>query len=268
VFARLPRATLVIFGAAGVVVAFAATVVSAGSGKPGSAGPLQRSSGWTPPELLAPVSPTASVGAPQIVIDGRGVATAVWTVSTESGTTGAEAERRVARRWSNPRPLPGMPHGVAVNARGDKLITWSNGFPDRPRVTMSYRRYGGRWQRWVFPFPKPENARVPEVALDARGGVLAVCSIYQGDGYSIEAAAPPPGGRWQRPKVIETGFSGAAVTMVPNEDALLVWLQSCGNVAPSPSQCAPGGTGNPVVRLAARSARGVWSRAANALGSR
>jgi hypothetical protein len=108
---------------------------------------------------------------------------------------------------------------------------------------------------------KGDRVFYPVVALDARGGALAVWAVYLGTGgYRIEAAARAPRGSWGRRRIVSTSIRAPALAMNQGGDAVVVWLQSCATVA-SAVQCAGGRPANAVVRVSTRSARGVWSPA-------
>ena len=220
------------------------------------------SGGWSAPEVVAPLSPAASADSPRVVVEGRGNATAAWTVRTASGSGGAEAQQRAGGRWGTPRPLPGPPLALAVNTRGDQALAWAEQSPDRPtRLAISYRPAGGRCQPRTVVSAKGDSVFYPAVALDGRGGVLAVWAVYLGSGaYRIEAAARAPRGSWGRRRIVSTSTRAPVLAVNQGGDAVVVWLQSCASVA-SAAPCAGGGPESAVVRVSTRSARGVWSPA-------
>ena len=169
----------------------AALAVAGAAGVAAAAG-----TGWSGPETVAPVTPGAALQSPRVVVDGRGAATAVWTVRTASATSGAEARRPAGGAWGSPSPLPGAPAAFAGNARGDQLLAWLEPRPDGPAsLAVSYRPAGGSWRPRLLLSAKGDDVFYPDVALDARGGALVVWSSRASDAGTSTASTPPRAGR-------------------------------------------------------------------------
>lgn len=212
--------------------------------------------GWRQPQTLVQHDSADSVGSPLVAIDGRGSAVAAWSVRPLSGTgpTGAVAERRAGAAWSTPRPLSSAPRALAVNGRGDALVTWVEPSLAANRLAFSHRQRRGAWQQPVFVAGGGPIGRV-NVVLDEGGGAVAVWEAQRAPGDQvIRAAARPAGGTWSRARTLGPG-QAPQVGVARDGRALAVWTHYCRGAVTA--QCRSAGL---VVRAAARTTRGRWTR--------
>jgi hypothetical protein len=155
--------------------------------------------GWGAPQLISRSSPQRTLGAPQIVFDGRGKATVVWARSgppvsaipaahTSRLPTKDEiraAVRRPSGRFggtqvvSNPR-IDADEAAVAINDRGDALIAWVSLTDERRvrfRVGGARRNGSGRFARPTWLSPPKVDASAAGAVIDADGRALVTWRV-------------------------------------------------------------------------------------------
>lgn len=159
--------------------------------------------GWQRPIVL-----DRDYGEPQVVLDQRGDATAVWD------SYNAERDIRVASRpadrpWRKPATIgSGLGAKLALDANGDVLAVWTNllGNPPRYRVQSAFRPARGSWRRPVTISPGG-GYDPPRVAADARGDAIAIWAQGVRPGEccpsTVQAAFTPAGGAWRHPVTLQ-----------------------------------------------------------------
>jgi hypothetical protein len=186
--------------------------------------------GWQPPTIVFAADladEPLAVGGPNVALDG-GRATAVWSFASAPlrQQVVMEADWSATAGWTNPRTLSrsgifavSTPQ-VAVNARGDAVVSWTDQIGALTQVVARFRPAGGDWQPvQLLSFPS-EAASAPRVALDGRGRALVAWASSSG----IDAAVHPFGGVWSRPFVLcVCGAHGFDLAMNPRGETLAVW---------------------------------------------
>jgi hypothetical protein len=174
------------------------------------------------PPVAVQLSSSASgvdASAPQIALDGRGDAFAVWVETRASGAVTMEAQRPAGGTWGPAMPLAsGFLLRLAVNARGDAIVAGLA--PRDPRqVIAAYRRAGagfGQARLISGPTSGPGSGTV-SVAIDDAGDALVTWS----DGKRVHVATRSPGHVWATRVLGAGGNPTAAVD--GGGDALVVW---------------------------------------------
>jgi hypothetical protein len=199
-----------------------------------SAAPQQRGE-WQPPIALFTASGDEAVFTPSIRIDGSGTATALWASGLAgSPSTGIEVQRPSNGSWSTPRAIPGGASArLAVNARGDAVSVWVDGFGQGARLWAAFRPANGRWQAPRAISRAGQQALVPRVGLDARGRALVVWESFH-DPFTasdpvLDFATRSRSGPWSAPRTlcacsVDLYFD---LAVAPSGHALLVWAQRC-----------------------------------------
>ncbi len=193
--------------------------------------------GWQVPSLLE-FSSAGDAGAPRVVVDTNGNATAVWRQS--DGTR--------YNLWAN-RYVPGTGWGeaqlietddagsawladVAVDASGTVVAVWYQFDGTRYNVWANHYVPGFGWSMAEVIENASGSATDPQVAVDDSGNAVAVWSQVDGGVYSIYANRYVSGTGWGTAQLIETDDSGDArypqVAMDDNGNAVVVWQQSDG----------------------------------------
>src|SRR5262245_58920194 len=171
---------------------------------------------------LAPVRLSSSAtdveaSGPQVALDARGDAFAVWSETRPSGTTEMAAIRPVGGGWAAPTPLGAGGNGrLAVNARGDAVVV-GLASAAASRAFVVYHRAGGRFgPARLLPGTRGGNS-LPSVAIDGAGRALVAWS----DGKRVRLASRARGSRWSS-RVLGQGVDPAVATN-PRGDALVLW---------------------------------------------
>jgi PKD domain len=179
-------------------------------------------------------SATAIMPMPQVAVDARGDAVAVWEsyiagepfveAATRTGFTGA---------WQAPVKLSslgviGLRPDLAVNARGDAVVVWQS---DVGIVEAASRPAGGAWQTPAILTNSAENLHPAEVGIDASGEATAVWEGQVGAEVRIVAASKPAGGAWQTPVTLSAAGNNAnepRVAVNARGDAVAEWERPSG----------------------------------------
>jgi hypothetical protein len=161
---------------------------------------------WSPPETISDT--TEPVDFPQVAMNGRGHAVAVWTQKPPAANPDdprirmRAVRRRLGKGFGAPRTLgpaietigdnpPSLPR-VAVDQQGNALAAWliKDG-EGNPRVVTSYQRRGRPWGEPQTISPPGQPAFEPDVAFDKQGNAVAVWDRFDGQVTRIQAAFKP-----------------------------------------------------------------------------
>jgi hypothetical protein len=192
--------------------------------------------GWLPPVDLSEAG--EHTGAPQVVLDAKGNATAVWETWNGEDTVVESAYRPAGQSWQSPvdiseqegAPFAGghdaqYPH-IAVDADGDITVVWERSTGSGETVIQAaYHPAGGSWQSPVniSEAGVTESADEPWIAVDSRGDATAVWKRYG----TIQSAYRPADGSWQVPvDVSESGTEALTpkAAVDAEGDATAVWM--------------------------------------------
>jgi hypothetical protein len=218
----------------------AATLVAAVLAPPAAA-----ATRWSPAETLSAAGPGQDAFNPQVAVDGRGDAIAVWELwdSASSSPLGVQAARRPAGgSWSPPVTLsrPGAEYvQLAVNARGAAVAVWRRFDGTAYRVQAARRPAGRSWGSPVTLSDPGQDAYEPQVAVDGKGNATVV---WEASG--IRAARRPAGGSWGKPVTL-SGPNARSPRLAVNGrgTAVAVWQR-----------------GGITVKAARRPSGGAWGR--------
>ena len=215
---------------------------------------------WGAPELISPVR--ASATAPDVEVTGRGEVIVVWTQSSSrrlpiSGPNAIHvAVRSPGGRWFS-QTVGGTRHfiaaepRVAVNARGDAVVTWRGWHRrgGRDRLLTAFRPARGRFGRAAS---MGETGIDQQVAVDRAGRAFAIWTrtlppehLRSQVRFAVRAA-----GAWSRPQAIaEDRVGGPQIALVPDGSIVAAWRAA---------ERGLGATRTGEVMAAIRSAGGAW----------
>ena len=189
---------------------------------------------WLPAVDVSVAGADATV--PQVAVDSRGDATAVWERSNGTNSIVQAALRPAGGAWQAPVDMsaPGQDAFDAVvvlDAQGVATAVWDRFNGSNHIVQAAIRPSGGVWQAPVDLSVAGGDAVIPQVALDAHGDATAVWIRSNGTNYIVQAAIRPAGGTWQAPVDLsvpghEAREPGIAVNA--QGDATAVWRRSNG----------------------------------------
>ncbi len=219
--------------------------------------PVAHAGGWLPSVDL--FTSGAHVGAPQVVLDAEGNATAVWDAWNGENTVVESAYRPAGASWQAAVTLseasgevtkvPGEHDAanprITVDASGDVAVVWERTAGDGETVIQTdYRPAGGAWQAPVDISQATETASADEpwIAVDEVGDATAV---WKQQGI-IRSAYRPAGASWQAPVAVsEEGVEAltpqAAVDAAG--DATAVWMVFSGSKLVARTAYRPAGEG-------------------------
>jgi PKD domain len=210
--------------------------------------------GWLAPIAIS--EPAENAGAPNVVLDAAGDATAVWDEWDGNDTVVEASVRPAGGEWQTPTDLSeeggevllagehdaGSP-AVAVDAAGDTTVVWSRyAGANRILIQSIYRPVGGSWQAPVdlgemHSAVDPE----PQVSTNEAGDTTAV---WKSDEV-VESSYRPAGGSWEAPAALSAEESFVPQTAIDERgDATAVWMHYDGS--------------HYVVEGAYRAASGAW----------
>jgi hypothetical protein len=196
--------------------------------------------GWLPPVDLS--EPAEHTGAPQVVLDSEGDATAVWDRWDGSQTVVESAYRPAGEGWEAPVDISAteLSGGVAVaggsaqspriavDGAGDVTVVFERWAVGGIVVQSAERPAGGAWTVPVG-LDEPVNSANPEpwVAVDTAGDAIAVWEA----GAVVQSAYRPAGEAWGAATAVsgEESFVAQAA-MNAAGDATIVWLHHTGGL--------------------------------------
>ena len=207
---------------------------------------------WGSPVTLSVPGQESSQPDPQIAVDGRGRAVAVWKADVGPERLQV-AERRADGSWTVPATISTADRGayeprIAVDPNGGATVVWSSSpttgdDPVAEIVWAAHRAPGGAWGS---PVKLAEGALSPDVGVDASGTVVAVWS--QADIRAVRTSTLPVGGTWSSPVTLSDAGGSASLPRVAvnaSGAAVTVWQWYDGT--------------DRRVQAAARPAGGTWS---------
>lgn len=198
---------------------------------------------WSPPETIS--NTTEPVDFPQLAMNGRGHAVAVWTQKPPAANPDdpqirmRAVRRRLGKGFGAPRTLgpaietigdnpPSLPR-VAIDQQGNALAAWliKDG-EGNPRVVASYQRRGGPWGEPQTLSAPGQPAFEPSIAFDKEGNAVAVWDRFDGQVTRIQTAFKPvdePGFRAME-TISPAGIPAATPVVGIGDlgDASAVWL--------------------------------------------
>lgn len=205
-----------------------------------------------PATTLSPAGQDAS--APQVVVDGSGVATAVWSPSG-----GAQGPIRASRfedgAWSAPReissPTADTTYAVAtVDRAGIVTVIWTT-TRGADQIVQASRYSGGTWSAPQDLSLAGGSAAYPDVQADPSGVVTAVWQRADNGNVVIQSARFS-GGAWTTPQDVATASVGLVVAAYPqvvvdqSGVATAAWMMSSpGQVVIRASRYSGGAWGTP-----------------------
>jgi len=200
---------------------------------------------WSAPLTLS--DPGQSAFAPQIAVDPRGDAVAVWVRLDGPAPTGREIVEGAslpagATRWSAPQRLsePGQNASgldVAIDPAGNAVAVWrreDGATPTSHRIVESAKLAAGaaQWSATRKLSEPGQDAIEPRVALDPAGNAVAVWARSDGAHLVVESAGLPAGASgWTAPrKVSEAGQDAGEpdVAVDGSGVARAVWVRDSG----------------------------------------
>jgi hypothetical protein len=202
---------------------------------------------WSDPEDLSPVTGHT----PQLAMNAAGDAVAVWNGFNGTDYVTWAATRPAGGDWSAPADLeiPGEGDAfypqVSIDADGDAIAVWGRQILGEDVIHAATRPANGSWSAPEDLSTAGDNAREPEVAMNAAGTAVAAWSIMGG---GVQAAVRSPSGAWSAPEQVSAlGQSAAdpALAIDSNGNAFAIWQ-------------GPGTSGQ-VLRAAVRPPGGGWS---------
>jgi hypothetical protein len=216
------------------------------------AAPAAAAPAWLGPVGLS--TTTRDAYAPQVAVDPRGNAVAVWRRSSATGDRVQSSTRAAGGDWQAPVDLSapgaiGFDPQVAVDPHGDAVAVWQR-YDDADNLIVqgTARPAGGAWQPPVDLSAAGQNAVGVQVALDALGNAVAVWQRFDGADDVAQSATRPAGGSWQAPADLSAAGQPAAAAQVAFDargNAVAVWQRFDG--------------ANDVVQSATRTAGGAWA---------
>jgi hypothetical protein len=172
-------------------------------------------------------------GAPAVVIDGLGVATAVWATTQGSGYKVSAATRQADGTWSKPVALSGLDRNgsitpqLALEGNNDVTAVWSRSFGSTTGLEITTKSAAsGTWSPVRRLFPSAPAAVAPQIATNPKGDGVIVWTSSAPSGLSVMASVRRPGGPWGKPIALRDTGSGALAPQVALDwhgAALAVW---------------------------------------------
>jgi len=183
---------------------------------------------WSLPEVLS--GPGRGASQPQVAMDARGDAVVDWLRYNGSWTAAQVSRRPAGGSWELPHNLSERGANtrgldLAINSRGDAVVTWVQGrFGSNADLWSSFSPAGSaHWAR--LPVTETWPGLQARVALDEQGNATAVW----GGSFTVSASFRPAGQAWQDDYLLSSydfATLQAAVTTQRPEEATAVWVRA------------------------------------------
>ena len=156
---------------------------------------------WLAPQDLSAAGQTAYD--PQVAVDGRGNAIAVWQRFDGTNFIVQAAVRAAGGSFGAPQDLSAAGQTaydpqVAVDGRGNAIAVWSASDGTNFIVQAAVRAAGGSFGAPQDLSAAGRDAGFPQVAVDGRGNAIAVWSRFDGTNFIMQAAVRVAASRRRR----------------------------------------------------------------------
>ena len=191
-------------------------------------------------------------GFPEVAVDGRGNAIAVWSRFDGANFIVQAAARAAGGSFGAPQDLSaagqkaGFPE-VAVDGQGNAIAVWSRFDGTNFIVQAAARAAGGSFGAPQDLSAAGQGAFNPQVAVDGQGNAIAVWRRFDGTNTIVQAAARAAGGSFGAPQDLSAAGQKASFPEVAVDgqgNAIAVWSRFDGT--------------NFIVQAAARAAGGSF----------
>jgi len=214
---------------------------------------------WTPSFNIS-LSEESPVTNPQVGIDPKGNAVAVW-----EGNDGIDAATfQAGGSWTSPVNISAVGHRpqVSVDASGNAIAIWSgwsgpNASNQMSAILAATLPFGGTWSEpVVVSSPTGCTPFDPQIAIDSQGNAVAVWQQpTTASHYDIYASTLPFGLSWTTPFIISDGESDAQVPQIvvdASGNAVAIWHGYESGFRIIQAATLPfGGTWEPLISLSA-----------------
>lgn len=205
---------------------------------------------WRPPARISPADGGPSIGSAEVATNAAGRSVVAWE---RAGVVQAIARSGQSEPWSAPVDLSaGRDPLVELDASGGAVVAYTKGgFPNMIAQAVSRRSRSSGWEDPVT-ISSSGNVELTDLAVNAKGDVVAGLMSSSGAGYVAEAAYRDAASATWQPGI---GLSdphgnsprGTSVAIDETGNAVAVWVRA-GPTA-----------GNPVVVASVRRAStGAW----------
>jgi hypothetical protein len=190
---------------------------------------LAVSTTWSAPASLSAAG--GSAGSPQVVVDGSGRATAVWTRSDGSNRIVQASTSLNGAAWSAPANLSAAGQyarfpQVTVDGSGLATAVWERYDGSNTFVQASTSLNGAPWSTPVDLSTAGQYAYDPQVTVDGSGLATAVWDRDDGSNTIVQASTSLNGAAWSTPADLSTAGQYAyspQVTVDGSGRATAVW---------------------------------------------
>ena len=177
-------------------------------------------------------------GLPQIAVDPKGDATAVWYYTGGGGETIIQASTKpFGGTWQAAADLSlssqsSIEPQVAVDANGNATAIWQLYVGNNWVIQASTKLFGGTWQAAIDLSPSETTSNDPQIAVDPYGNATAIWQRFDGGDWIIQTSTKLFGGSWQDAGALsETGFisKDPQIAVDVNGNAAAVWYRYDGS---------------------------------------
>jgi hypothetical protein len=213
---------------------------------------------WGLPLTLSDAGQDA--GQPQVAVNERGDAVAVWWRSDGNNTRVQAARRPAGGSWGTPVTLSAeikdaFEPQVALDRLGNAVVVWTRYSETNDRVQVSRQPAHGSWSAPINLSAAGQNAGAPQVAANGQGTAVAVWSRFDGSHGRVQAARRPAGGSWGTRFTLSAAGQDAGnhqIAIDEQGNAVAVWFRGdSSNNRVQTARQVPGGTWTSPVNLSA-----------------
>ena len=196
---------------------------------------LAVSTSWSAPADLSAAGQNAF--APQVTVDGSGLATAVWVRSDGSNTIVQASTSLNGAAWSTPAYLSAAGQNafvpqVTVDGSGLATAVWYRSDGSNNIVQASTSLNGAPWSTPADLSAAGQNAFAPQVTVDGSGLATAVWDRSDGSNFIVQASTSLNGAPWSTPADLSVAGQNASVPQVTVDGsglATAVWYRYDGS---------------------------------------
>jgi hypothetical protein len=186
---------------------------------------------WQAEAETLSVDPAYDIPAPDIAVDERGNATAVWIGVVGSDLIVQAAIKPFGASWQAPvnisqTGVQAYFASIAADRNGNVIVVWTGAQGGTPIIQSSTKLFGEAWQEpETFAQITPVSAP-PQIGIDLNGNAFVAWEASDGTNGFIQSSTKPFNGAWQEtPDTLPGSLNGAfpqiAVDSMGN--ATVIW---------------------------------------------
>lgn len=177
--------------------------------------------------------------APQIVVDRKGNATAVWASNNGTHSFIQASYRPAGHKWRRPVVIYQDTHEsydprLGVDKEGNLIVVWKSYDGANYLIHSAYKPFKKKWRSPHILFQTTQKIEELTCGVSSHGSAMAVWTMTDGTSWKLLSAFKPVHKKWRHPLSIyqsSATLSDPHVVLDPHNNATAIWSSFEGNIS-------------------------------------